>query len=133
MKTLTDIIYQYENEEFNWKNFDCCTFSAKVVSEFTGKDITNFKEVENFKDLKGSIRWLKKMGCKDLSEAPSAFLGVKRKEISEVQLGDFVYYINEDNVGIIGVCNGKRAYFLQESGGLTARNISDCLYCWSIK
>lgn len=131
-KSLTDIIYQYKETEFNWETFSCATFSAKVVSEFKGIDITNFKEIENFKDYEGSLRWLEKMKCKSLEDAPSAFLNVKRKPISEVQLGDIVYFINEKNEGIFGVCNGSRAYFLQVGGGLTPRKIEDCLYCWSI-
>lgn len=132
MNTLTDIIYQYKDYEFNWETFDCATFSTSVVSEFKQKDITNFKSIENFKDPKGAKRWLKKMNCKDLSDAPSAFLGVERKPISQVKLGDIVYYINENNIGVFGVCNGMRAYFLQDKKGLTTRDIQDCVYCWSI-
>jgi hypothetical protein len=132
MKTLTDIIYQYRDAEFSWDKFDCCTFSAKVVSEYKGIDITNFREIEDFKDYKGIIRWLAKMKCKELADAPSAFLGVERKPISEVKLGDIVYFVNEQGEGIFGVCNGCRAYFLQQDKGLTTRNIKDCKYCWSV-
>jgi len=65
-------------------------------------------------------------------DLPEIILGTPKKDISEVKLGDPVYYINENNIGILGVCNGKRAYFLQEDGGITARKIEECKYCWSI-
>jgi hypothetical protein len=41
--------------------------------------------------------------------------------------------VNEKDEGVLGVCNGARAYFLQHKEGLTARNVEDCLYCWSIE
>lgn len=130
---LTDIIYQYENATFSWENFDCCTFSMSVIEEFIGKELINWKkEILDYKSAKESLKFLKKAGCKSLREAPEKILGVKEKSISEVKLGDLVYYINEDDQGIMGVCNGMRAYFLSWDGGLTARNIKDCECCWSL-
>ena len=63
---------------------------------------------------------------------PGWQVGIKEKEISEAKLGDLVYYINEEGHGIMGVCNGVRAYFLCWDGGITARNINDCECCWSL-
>ena len=132
VKTLTDIIYQYKDQEFSWEEFDCCIFTAKVVEEFTGKNLPLWKNVINYKNKAGALRALKKLGCKDIVDLPGIILETSKKDISEVKLGEPVYYVNEEGVGILGVCNGVRAYFLQMGGGLTARDIKDCKYCWSI-
>jgi hypothetical protein len=132
MKNLTDIIYQYKNHSFSYpEGFDCAIFSAKVVQEFTGKDIPNIEEIITYRTYKDALKTIKDLGCKDLSEVPSVVLNKPKKDISEVKLGDIVYYINEEDRGILGVCNGCRSYFLQKGGGLTARNTKDCKYCWS--
>lgn len=78
------------------------------------------------------MKALRKLGCKDLVDLPSIILNTAKKEIKKVKHGEPVYFINEDGTGILGVCNGVRAYFLQQGGGLTARPIKDCIYCWSI-
>lgn len=132
MNNLTDIIYQYKHTKFNWEALDCCIFTAKIVEEYTGKNLPYWKEVIDYKDYKGAMKALKKLNCKDLTDLPEKILGKNKKDISKVKLGEPVYYINEEGTGILGVCNGARAYFLQQEGGLTARNIEDCLYCWSI-
>jgi len=132
MRTLTDIIYEYKDTEFSWGKTDCCTFVADVAFRFKNKVPPSIKAIYDYNDYKGSLVWMKKLNCKSLEEVPSAFIGSEKKPISEVKLGDIVYYINEEEKGIMGVCNGKRAYFLQYGGGITARNIEDCLYCWSI-
>ncbi len=131
-KTLTDIIYQYKNSEFSWEKFDCCIFTVRVIEEYTNKTLPYWRDVISYKDALGAKKALKKLGCKDLKDLPNKILGTQIKPISEVKLGEPVYYINENGDGIMGVCNGKRSYFLQWGGGLTARDTKDCLYCWSI-
>lgn len=132
MKTLTDYIYEYKETEFAWGELDCCTFTYDVVSKFKNVKLKSIKEIYDYNDYKGSLIWMKQLGCKTLDEVPTAFTGAEKKDISEVKHGDMVYFINEDGRGIMGVCNGCRAYFLQYGGGLTARPVEDCLYCWSI-
>ena len=132
MKNLTTIITKYKDTEFSWKDFDCCLFTVNVVEEFTGRELPLWKEVIGYKSYKGAMKALKELGCKDLVDLPSVILNTEKKDISEVKHGEPVYYVNEDGVGILGVCNGVRAYFLQYGGGLTARNVNECKYCWSI-
>jgi len=132
MNNLTNIIYQYKNLDFSWGQFDCCIFVASIVEEYTGKNLPYWKEILNYKNFKGAMKTLKKLNCNKLEDLPELILGTSKKDISEVKLGEPVYYINEQNEGILGVCNGVRSYFLQVGGGLTARNTEDCLYCWSI-
>ena len=86
----------------------------------------------NYTNYKEAKQTLKKLGATDLTDILTVLLNTPKKDISEVKLGEPVYYINEDGEGILGICNGVRAYFLQKNGGLTTRNIEDCLYCWSI-
>lgn len=131
MRTLTDIIYDYKNTEFSWGDIDCCTFTFSVIGEFTGKKFPEWKVV-TYNDKLGAVKALRKLGCNNLKDLPDTILKTEKKDISKVKLGEPVYYINEDGDGILGICNGKRAYFLQYGGGLTARNVEDCKYCWSI-
>lgn len=133
VKTLTDIIYQYKESEFTWGEFDCCVFTFKIVEEFLNIDIVNkWQKTLKYNNEISAKKTLLALGCKNLKDLPGVILNTKRKDISEVKLGEPVYYTNEDGVGILGVCNGKRAYFLQYGGGLTARPIEDCKYSWSI-
>jgi len=67
-----------------------------------------------------------------MDDVPGIFLGVSKKDISEVKLGEPVYYIKECGEGILGICNGAQAYFLSKDDGLITRKIEDCIYCWSI-
>jgi len=132
MKNLTDIIYQYKDTEFSWGNLDCCIFTVKVVEEYKDITLPLWRDVVTYKKEKGAMKALIKLGCKSIVDLPSIILNTPKKDISQVKLGYPVYYINEDNIGILGVCNGVRTYFLQKGGGLTARNTQDCKYCWSI-
>ena len=100
------------------------------MEEYTGKDLPIWKEMITYRNPKDAIKILRKYGCKDLLDLPELILETPKKDISEVKLGDPVYY--EDRMGAIGICNGARAYFPGEGGGLTARHISECKYCWSI-
>lgn len=131
-KDLTAIIYKYKGSKFSWGKIDCCVFTASVVEEFTGRDLPYWKDILNYTNLKESMKTLKKLKCEKLEDLPSVILNTEKKDISEVKLGEPVYCINEDGIGMLGICNGVRAYFLQTGGGLTARPIEDCLYSWSI-
>jgi hypothetical protein len=132
-KLLTDIIYQYKENNFKLGIFDCCIFTASVIEEYTGKDLSYWKNLVNYHDIKGANKLLKELNCNSLKDFPDLALNTSKKPISEVELGDLVYYINENGDGILGICNGQRAYFLQTNGGLTARNIEECEFCWSVK
>ena len=129
-KTLTDIIYQYEDATFSWGEFDCCIFTATIVEEFSGKTLPHWRNVLQYPDAKGAAKALKKLGCKEVLDLPSIILNTEKKDISEVKLGDPVYYVEKER-GLLGICNGARAYFITKDG-LTARNIEACEYCWSV-
>ena len=114
-KDLTSIIYQYKNSKFSYaESFDCAIFSAKIIEEFRGKELPKWKEIAKYKTYREALKTIRKLGCKDFSEVPEVILGVPKKNMSEVKLGDLVYYINEQDRGILGVCNGARSYFLQK-------------------
>lgn len=130
--TLTNILEKYKSSSFSWGEFDCCIFVATVIEEHTGKQLPYWKEVLTYKNYKESVKALKKLGCKKIEDLPGVILNKPKRPVSEVKHGDPVYYINEDGVGILGICNGVRAYFLQKGGGLTARSIDKCKYCWNV-
>jgi hypothetical protein len=129
---LTNILQKYKDSTFSWGKLDCCIFTVKVVEEYTGKTLPFWREVTFYKGYRESKKALKKLGCKDLVDLPSIILNTPKKPISAVKHGEPVYYINEEGEGILGICNGVRAYFLIKGGGLTTRNVKECLYCWSI-
>jgi hypothetical protein len=132
MKNLSQIIYQYKNSEFSWGEVDCCTFTFGIIEEFTGKNFPEW-EVVTYNNEIGAMKALKKLGCKNLKDLPSIILGNPIKPIKEVKLGEPVYHINKHNGGdTLGICNGVRAYFLCDKGGITARKIEECEFCWSI-
>lgn len=130
--SLTEIIYKYKYKKFSWGEFDCCIFTVKVVEEYTGKVLPIWRDILNYKDWRSALKMLKSIGCNKLEDLPGIILNTNKKDILEVKLGEPVFYINEDNKGILGVCNGERSYFLQKGSGLTTRNTKDCLYSWSI-
>lgn len=132
MKNLTDIIYKYKEAQFSWGELDCCIFTASIVEEFTGRKLPYWKDVLNYKDYKSSVKTLKNLGCDKVEDLPSIILDTPKKDISKVKLGEPVYHIDIHGEGLLGICNGAQAYFLQEGGGLTTRPIKDCSYCWSI-
>ena len=132
MNTLTDIIYKYKDTKFSWQGIDCCIFTVKVVEEFTNRTLPFWRDVIQYTNYEGAMKALNKLDCKDLVDLPSIILNTPKKNISQVKHGEPVYYINQNGIGILGICNGVRAYFLQKNGGLTTRPINDCEYCWSI-
>jgi hypothetical protein len=129
-KDLTRIIYQYKDSEFSWGIFDCCIFTALIVEEYKDIKLPLWRDMLNYTSPKEAIKTLKNWGCNSLLDLPELILKKSKKDISEVKLGEPVYY--EDRMGAIGICNGVRAYFPGEGGGLTARNINECKYAWSI-
>ena len=136
MTTITELLQEYKNSKFEWGRTDCVSFAADIAYRYQGKEVPNLQKDQTYNDTKSALKWLKNLGIDnfdDLYKAPELVLGVKRKDISEVKHGDIVYYIEpETNAGLMGICNGVRAYFLCWDGGLTARNIEDCTYCWSV-
>jgi hypothetical protein len=103
-----------------------------VVEEFTGKTLPHWREVINYKNTKGAMLALNNLGCKEVEDLPSIILNTPKKDMSNVKLGEPVYYINEEGEGLLGICNGVRAYFVQVGKGLSTRPIEDCTYSWSI-
>lgn len=130
--TLTDIICQYSEKSIEWGKFDCCIFTASVVEQFTGHKLPLWRDLTNYTSYKDALRKLRKNGINSLEELPTAILGTPKQDISKVKLGNPVYYINDKGEGVLGVCNGARAYFLHHNGGLAAVPIKNCKYCWSL-
>lgn len=137
MNTITDLIQEYKNSEFKWGEIDCVTFATTVAYKYKNKEVPNIQENITYNDIKSALQWLKALGIDsfdDLHKAPELFAGLKKKDISEVKHGDIVYYVDsEHKSGLLGICNGVRAYFLSTKNGLTARNIEECKYCWSVE
>lgn len=133
MKTLTEIIYQYKDTEFSWGTYDCCIFAAQIIEEYTGKELPYWKDVITYNDRKGAMKALKNLGCKELKDLPDVVLGTNIKPIEEAVLGDPVYHIRKDTgEGLLGICNGARAYFVKRPKGITALKLEDCEFCWSL-
>ena len=132
MKTLTDILYQYRDVKLEYGNIDCCIFTAKVVEEYFNIKLPLWKDILTYNNYKEAMQVLQKNGINSIEDLPTAILGSEKRDISEVKPGDPVYLINEKGQGVLGICNGMRAYFLHSEKKLVALPIENCLYCWSI-
>ena len=132
MKTLTDIIYQYKDTKLEFGNIDCCIFTAKVIEEYFNIDLPLWKDILTYKNYKGALLVLKQHNINSIEELPTAILGTDRKPIEEAKLGDVVCTLDDEGLPVLGVCNGKRAYFIHSEYKLVAVSIEKCLYCWSI-
>lgn len=128
---LTHIIYKYKDDKFSWGKLDCCLFSAKVIEEYTSRDLPYWREV-NYSNRLQAMKIIKRLGCNTLLDLPKLVLGTNKKPISQVKLGELVYYIEETGEGIFGICNGAQSYFLNKEVGLVTRKTEDCIYSWSI-
>ena len=102
--TITDLIQEYKDSEFEWGKVDCVSFAADIAYRYKGKKVPNIQKDWKYNDVKSALKWLKNLGVyslDDLHRAPELFLGTKKKDISEVQHGDIVYYIDPElSVGI---------------------------------
>ena len=131
-KTITSIVDKYKYTTFQWGDWDSCIFVVSLLEEYNKTSFPKWREVIGYKNLKEAVSALRKLGCDKLEDLPGIILETPRKDIKDVKHGDVVYFVNEDGVGILGVCNGVRAYFLQKGGGLTARSVLSCKYAWSV-
>lgn len=132
MKTLTDIIYKYRNQSLDYSTLDCCTFTAKIVEEYFDIDLPLWKDMLGYNNYKDALRVLKKHNINSIEELPTKILGTEKKPISEVKTGDVVYALNDNNDGVLGICNGVRAYFIQPEIGIIAVPIEKCIYAWDV-
>lgn len=77
MKDLTNLIYKYEDSKFEWGVTDCCTFAADIAWNFKDKTPPKIKDIFDYKDLRGSIKWMNEIGAGALDEIPEKYLGLK--------------------------------------------------------
>ena len=132
-KSLTEILYKYRNKSLEYGDLDCCVFTAKVVEEYFEIELPLWKDLLTYSTYKDALKVLRKNNIKSVEELPSAILGTEKKPISEVKLGEPVHYVNEIGHDVLGICNGKRAYFIQPEIGLITLPIEDCSGAWSIR
>lgn len=132
MTSLTDIIYKYKHKKLDYVNLDCCTFTGKVVEEYYNIDLPIWKELSEYNNFSGALKALKEKGINSLEEIPTKILGTERKSISEAETGNVVYTLNDKGQGVLGICNGVRAYFIQPEIGIIAVPIEECLYAWDV-
>ena len=132
MSRISEIINKYKNIDFKYGTFDCCIFTAKVIEEYHNIKLPKWRKVLNYKNWEQSKNSLKALGCKRLEDLPDVMLMSNKQDAILAKNGDPVLYINERGASILGVCNGVRAYFLRDTGGLTARKLEECKYSWSV-
>lgn len=127
---LTDIIYSHRDDNFQYGTLDCCIFVAEILEEYHGKKLLKeWRSILTYDSVISAYKTLRKLGVRQVIDLPPIMINGERKPISEVKHGDVVYYREKDG-GMLGICNGVRAYFMNHNG-LLAVPVNKCKYCWS--
>ena len=131
---ITQLLQQYKDNNFSWGTMDCCVFAGELAEKINEKPLhlENWRDFLDYSNMEESKKTIKELGGKKMKDLPSIILGTPIKNISEVKHGDIVYSEDENGDGMLGVCNGVRAYFMAKGKGITARPVTECISCWSI-
>lgn len=133
-KSITELILEYKinHDTYIKGEVDCCIFVADIVKQLTGIDYA--ENLRNkYSTIPEHIKLIEKIGCKSISDLPNILLKTKKKLGKEAKYSDVVYWEpNTESEGMLGICNGARAYFFSLSGKLIAIPIEECLYSWEL-
>lgn len=128
---LTQWLNELHKEPFSWSSWHCCHFASSWVKYVKGVDIMADKPVVS--DFKTAKRALKAYGG-DLTVAISQQLGKEPQSASMARVGDIVLLPaeNDEGVGLVGVCNGRVSFFLDERGGIASIPTERAQCSWAI-
>jgi len=133
MKTFNDIIYSFQGKDFKYGEQDCFLFIIDVIEQLGGKvNLSTLKGAYN--NLEEALLLLKSLGYEDYLNAVDEIIITDRKLATEANHKDLVFIQLKDSPfgGALGICHGKRAYFLTEKG-ICAFTLKKCKYAWSLE
>ena len=127
------IIEETKNKEkFVFGKNDCVTFVNNCVEIITGKKVFN-KKYNSLKDFKIILKKIKSKDLLSLALKIAKENNFKEVDISRVQRGDILYYIDKTDLdGTIGVCIGSSTMFNWKQGMCLISN-DKCQIAWRIE
>lgn len=127
MDRLDAYIESWRNKTFDWSTAHCCHFAAGWVSLVEGWD--PIKDLPELKDQKSAAKLVEVYGS--LPIAVTQFLkGREAQSALLAGVGDIVFMCGQPN-GSLGICNGRRAFFLTEEG-VRAASMATAVLSWRI-
>lgn len=117
-------IEETKPESFEYGKNDCALWSFKYLKRLNGLDLLT-KYAGKYKTWSGARASLRKQGDVSLVDYLNSHL--KTIEINFAQRGDLVMYR-----GALGLCQGKRSYFLNKKG-VQHLYTFDCKLAWRVE
>ena len=130
--TLTEWLDGLQQKPFSWSTWHCCHFASSWVAFATGRD--HMANKPTVADVRSARRAVNSFGG-NLQVAISNELGAQPINPKLAKLGDIVLLPadNDEGVGLVGICNGRVSFFLNESGGITSIPTEQAQCAWAIK
>ena len=117
--------YLLAKPEFRWGVNDCALWVSSFCDDVTGSDHAR-KWLGRYDDEAGALALMAERGYANPEAVADANL--KPKSILLAGRGDCVLHPQ----GALGLCDGRRSYFLTEDRGLIAWPTLKCLKAWEI-
>ena len=126
---LKDKMKAFENKKLSYsQGYDCAAFVSEMLLLTTGKD---HRDILKYRSYRQMLKFLKSEGCKTVEDLVTKILKVKPKPATYAKVGDVVSLTNDYNQCALGICMGKRAYFLGDNG-YEKHSLINCDFCWSV-
>ena len=110
---------------FSWGENDCCLWVARFADLITNSNL-EAKLKNKYNTSRGAQKIMQENGFKNTSQVADCYFSAK--PLSMAMRGDIVMHKD----GALGICDGRKSYFLLETSGLIAANTNDCLKAWGV-
>ncbi len=125
-QTHHDYISFSKNITFSWGENDCCLWVARYVDLVSGSRILS-QWIGKYNTAEGASVTLNMAGFKTPEDVADYYLLPKDKRMA--LRGDIVMHQS----GALGICDGRKSFFLSESNGIVEFLTINCKRAWSIK
>jgi hypothetical protein len=122
---LRDYINNSRLTEFEWGQNDCCLWVSRYVDSETGTE--HAKEWHGrYTTETGALALMGQRGFNCPADIADACL--TRKPVAHAGRGDIVSVQG----GALGICAGRKSYFLVDGRGLSVLPTASCLAAWEV-
>ena len=131
---LSSVIHNtvHNKEKFIRGRNDCGTFVIECIEAITNNKVFN-KKYNSLKQFKKILKEIKSKDLLNLALQIAKQNNFKEVDISRVQRGDILYYIDKTDLdGTIGVCIGSSTMFNWKQGMCLTSN-AKCKIAWRIE
>lgn len=110
---------------FEWGQNDCCLWVSKFVDKIKGYN--NSKDWIGLYDTEeGANALMQSRGFADTAAIADSVLPVK--PLKQAKRGDIILH----PCGALGICDGRRSYFLTPDKGLSVMLTLQCVKAWEL-